>query len=116
MQYSVVHLKYSFAQEWEQDLLEQALCDIGFEVFDGENAYIQTSVLEDNQEAIEALIADTEGVELLSIELCEDINWNAQWEAEHECILLKINKGTYTYIFTLIIYQKHELHMNIMKI
>ena len=38
MQYSVVHLKYSFAQEWEQDLLEQALCDVGFEVFDGENA------------------------------------------------------------------------------
>lgn len=90
MQYSVVHLKYSFAQEWEQDLLEQALCDIGFEVFDGENAYIQTSVLEDNQEAIEDLIADTEGVELLSIELCEDINWNAQWEAEHEIIELPL--------------------------
>ena len=90
MQYSVVHLKYSFAQEWEQDLLEQALCDIGFEVFDGENAYIQTSVLEDNQEAIEALIADTEGVELLSIELCEDINWNAQWEAEHACMELPL--------------------------
>ena len=77
MQYSVVHLAYSFTQEWEQDLFEQALCDIGFEVFDGENAYIQTSVLEDNQEAIEALIADTEAVELLNIELCEDINWNA---------------------------------------
>ena len=90
MQYSVVHLKYSFAQEWEQDLLEQALCDIGFEVFDGENAYIQTSVLGDNQEAIQDLIADTEGVELLSIELCEDINWNAQWEAEHEIIELPL--------------------------
>ena len=62
MQYSVVHLRYSFTQEWEQDLFEQALCDIGFEVFDGENAYIQTSVLEDNQEVIEDLIADTEGV------------------------------------------------------
>ena len=90
MQYSVVHLKYSFDQEWEQDLLEQALCDVGFEVFDGENAYIQTSILEDNQEAIETLIADTEGVELLSIELCEDINWNAQWEAEHEAIELPL--------------------------
>ena len=90
MQYSVVHLAYSFTQEWEQDLFEQALCDIGFEVFDGENAYIQTSVLEDNQEAIEALIADTEAVELLNIELCEDINWNAQWEAEHACIDLPL--------------------------
>jgi ribosomal protein L11 methyltransferase len=90
MQYSVVHLAYSFAEEWEQDLLEQALCDIGFEVFDGENAYIQTAILEENQEIIEALIADTEGVELLNIELCEDINWNAQWEAEHECIELPL--------------------------
>ena len=54
MQYSVVHLAYSFAEEWEQDLLEQALCDIGFEVFDGGNAYIQTAILEENQEIIEA--------------------------------------------------------------
>ena len=90
MQYSVVHLKYSFAQEWEQDLLEQALCDIGFEVFDGENAYIQTAILEENQDSLKALLADTEGVELLSIELCEDINWNTQWEAEHECIELPL--------------------------
>ena len=90
MQYSVVHLIYSFAEEWEQDLLEQALCDIGFEVFDGENAYIQTAVLEENQEALEALIADTEGVQLLGIEQCEDINWNAQWEAEHEIIELPL--------------------------
>ena len=88
MQYSVIHLAYSFAEEWEQDLLEQALCDIGFEVFDGEHAYIQTAVLAENQEALETLITDTEGVELLSIEQCEDINWNAQWESEHEIIEL----------------------------
>ena len=90
MQYTVAHLSYSFGQEWEQELFEQAMCDMGFEVFDGENAYIQTSVLEDNQESIEALIADTEGVELLSIELCEDINWNAQWEADHACMELPL--------------------------
>ena len=90
MQYSVVHLAYSFAEEWEQDLLEQALCDIGFEVFDGENAYIQTTTLGANLESLEALIANTEGVKLQSIEQCEDINWNAQWEAEHEIIELPL--------------------------
>ena len=90
MQYSVVHLAYSFTEEWEQNLLEQALCDIGFEVFDGEDAYIQTAILENNQTLIEALIAETEGVELLNIEQCEDINWNAQWEAEHERIELPL--------------------------
>ena len=90
MQYSVVHLSYSFAESWEQDLLEQALCDIGFEVFDGSDAYIQTSVLEANQEALQALIADTEGVEIVAIEPCEDTNWNAQWEAEHEIVELPL--------------------------
>jgi hypothetical protein len=90
MQYSVVHLAYSFTEEWEQNLLEQALCDIGFEVFDGEDAYIQTAILENNQTLIEALIAETDGVELLNIEQCEDINWNAQWEAEHERIELPL--------------------------
>lgn len=84
MQYSVVHLAYSFSEEWQQDLFEQDLCDIGFEVFDGENAYIQSSVLDTNKAQLNALIADTEGVEMLGIEPCEDINWNATWEAEHE--------------------------------
>jgi len=84
MQYSVVHLTYTFAEGWEQDLLEQSLCDIGFEVFDGTDAYIQTAVLEENSEALETLIAETEGVTLVSIEECEDINWNATWEANHE--------------------------------
>ena len=65
MQYSVVHLRYSFEEEWEQDLLEQAMCDIGFEVFDEANAYIQTAVLEENKEALEALIAETEGAKSL---------------------------------------------------
>ena len=90
MQYSVVHFSYRFDQAWQQDLFEQDLCDLGFEVFDGENAYIQTSVLEENQEALDALIGNTEGVSLLSIEECEDINWNATWEAEHEIVELPL--------------------------
>ena len=90
MQYSVVHLRYSFSEEWEQDLLEQALCDIGFEVFDGENAYIQTAILDENKEALNLLIAETEGVEIMGIDLCEDINWNAAWEAEHEIVELPL--------------------------
>ena len=84
MQYSVVHLVYSFSEEWQQDLFEQDLCDLGFEVFDGGNAYIQTNILNANRAPLEDLIAGTEGVEMLGIEECEDINWNATWEAEHE--------------------------------
>lgn len=84
MQYSVVHLAYSFVENWQQDLFEQALCDIGFEVFDGTDAYIQTAVLEKNITALETLLAETEGVKMVDIVQCEDANWNAVWEAEHE--------------------------------
>ena len=90
MQYSVVHLKYSFAEEWEQDLFEQAMCDWGFEVFDGENAYIQSDIWENIQTAIAELIAATKGVELIGWDNCPDENWNAQWEAEHEEIELPL--------------------------
>ena len=91
MQYSVVHLIYSFAEEWEQDLLEQTLCDMGFEVFDGSDAYIQTDVLEANRADIEALIAETDRVAIEGIEACEDKNWNASWEAEHEMVELPMD-------------------------
>ena len=90
MQYSVVHLSYQFTEDWQQDLFEQAMCDLGFEVFDGANAYIQTAVLEENQEALNHLISETEGVEIMGVALCEDINWNATWEAEHEIVELPL--------------------------
>ena len=90
MQYSVVHLNYSFTEDWQQELLEQDLCDLGFEVFDGTSAYIQSAIWESNRAAIEELIADTDGVELLEVETCPDANWNAQWEAEHEIIELPL--------------------------
>ena len=90
MQYSVVHLKYAFTTDWEQDLFEQALCDLGFEVFDGSDAYIQSDALEMAQSAIEELIATTDGVEMVGWEECPDENWNAQWEAEHEIVELPL--------------------------
>ena len=90
MQYSVVHLSYSFTEDWQQELLEQDLCDLGFEVFDGADAYIQTAIFEENREAIQELLSQTEGVLLLGTEQCEDINWNAAWEAEHEIIELPL--------------------------
>ena len=90
MQYSVVHLTYSFSETWQHDVFEQAMCDMGFEVFDGANAYIQTAILEGSQDMIQSLIANTEGVALVNIEQCEDINWNATWEAEHEIVELPL--------------------------
>jgi ribosomal protein L11 methyltransferase len=63
---------------------------MGFEVFDGENAYIQTTTLQEQRDCIELFINETEGVSLISWEECPDENWNAQWEAEHESIELPL--------------------------
>jgi ribosomal protein L11 methyltransferase len=91
MQYSVAHLRYSFAHDWQQELFEQAMCDLGFEVFDEANAYIQTALLDEQRDAIMQLVALTDGVEFIAWEDCPDENWNAQWEAEHQPIQLPMD-------------------------
>ncbi|MDY2942589.1 MAG: 50S ribosomal protein L11 methyltransferase [Paludibacteraceae bacterium] len=99
MQYSVAHFQTSFAEQWQADVFAQALCDIGFDTIedtpsDNDNsqmvncqmvqslsAYIPTAQLD--KAALQALVAQTEGVSLLSVEECPDENWNAVWENEH---------------------------------
>lgn len=81
MQYSVATFSYHFREEWEQEIFEQNLCDIGFDCFDGNQAYIQTALLD--KEKLRATTAQMDGAELVSIELCPDENWNATWEEEH---------------------------------
>lgn len=83
MRYSVAHLRYSFPEAWQQDVFEQALCDLGFEAFDGSDAYIPTTILRTRQEEIKAMITNTVGVELMNLQDCADEDWNAVWESEH---------------------------------
>ncbi len=82
MQYSVAHLQYHFAEDWQREVFEQSLCDIGFDVIDGEDAYIPTDVLD--TDALQQLLDATPDVTLLQIQACEDQNWNATWESTHE--------------------------------
>jgi len=87
MQYSEAVLQYSFAEDWQSSLFEQALADMGFEAFvpDEESsllrAYIPTALLD--VDLLHALVQDTDGVQLLQIAECPDQNWNATWEQEH---------------------------------
>lgn len=81
MQYSVAHFQYHFAESWQQDVFEQALCDLGFDTLDGTDAYIQTSLLD--SQALDTLLQDTPEVQLIGIEACADENWNQTWESEH---------------------------------
>ena len=99
MQYSVAHFQTSFAEQWQADIFAQALCDIGFDTIEDTpsdngntklvncpivqslSAYIPTAHLD--IPALQSLVAQTEGVVLLSVEECPDENWNAVWESEH---------------------------------
>ena len=83
MKYHVLHITTDFAEEWQKEVFDQELCDLGVDTIDGEDYYIPSDLWEQNQEAIQAQISDTEGATLLSVEEVPDENWNAVWEAEH---------------------------------
>ena len=92
MKYHVLHITTDFAEEWQKEVFDQELCDLGVDTIDGglepEQAghadyYIPSDLWEQNQEAIQAQISDTEGATLLSVDEVPDEDWNAVWEAEH---------------------------------
>ena len=93
MKYHVLHITTDFAEEWQKEVFDQELCDLGVDTIDDaglepEQAghadyYIPSDLWAQNQEAIQAQISDTEGVTLLAVEEVPDENWNAVWEAEH---------------------------------
>ena len=92
MKYHVLHITTDFAEEWQKEVFDQELCDLGVDTIDGglepEQAghadyYIPSDLWEQNQDAIQAQISDTEGATLLSVDEVPDENWNAVWEAEH---------------------------------
>lgn len=83
MRYHVLHIQTKFAEEWQKDVFDQALCELGVDTIDGNDYYIQTEIWDSQQSLIQSRIEQTEGASLLSAEACPDENWNAVWEAEH---------------------------------
>ena len=92
MKYHILHITTDFAEEWQKEVFDQELCDLGVDTIDAglepEQAghadyYIPSDLWEQNQDAIQARISNTEGATLLSVDEVPDENWNAVWEAEH---------------------------------
>lgn len=92
MLYHVLHIKTAFAEEWQKDLFDQQICELGVDTIDPglesvqvshADYYIKSEIWERVQAEIEALCASTEGTALIGVEACEDKNWNETWEAEH---------------------------------
>ena len=83
MKYHVLHIKSDFAKEWQADVFNQQICELGVDTIDAGDYYIPSETWTQNADEIEALCAATEGVTLMDAEACPDENWNAAWEAEH---------------------------------
>ena len=81
MKYHVLHINTSFAEEWQKDLFDQDLCDLGVDTIDGEDYYIPSDLWEQNEAAIKAHLSNLHFP--FSIAAVADRNWNAAWEAEH---------------------------------
>lgn len=83
MRYHCIHIKTYFAEEWQRDVFDQQICELGVDTIDAEDYYIPSELWQQNADEIELFCAETEGVTLVSSEECPDENWNAAWEAEH---------------------------------
>ena len=83
MRYHCIHIKTNFAEEWQRDVFDQQICELGVDTIDGEDYYIPSELWEKQMSNIKSQISNTEGATLLSVEKCPDENWNATWEAEH---------------------------------
>ena len=83
MKYHVIHINTSFAEEWQKDVFDQKISELGVDTIDGEDYYIPSELWEKQMSNIQSQISKTEGATLHSVEKCPDENWNAVWEAEH---------------------------------
>ena len=83
MRYHCIHIQTDFAEEWQKDLFDQQICELGVDTIDSEDYYIQSELWVQNADEIEAFCAATPGATLLGTDACPDENWNAAWEADH---------------------------------
>ncbi len=88
MQYSQALFQLDTQEDFVQDVLVAQLAEIGFETFENPTektlvAYIQTDIFE--EQALAALLEafPFAGVNLQETALCENIDWNAEWEKHY---------------------------------
>ena len=81
MLYHVLHIRTDFAEEWQKDLFDQELCDLGVDTIDSEDYYIPSALWLQNQAAITKHLSPFHFP--FSVSEVPDRNWNAAWEAEH---------------------------------
>lgn len=83
MRYHCLHIKTNFAEEWQADVFNQQICELGVDTISNSDYYIPSEVWAENADEIKTLCAATDGVTFVDAEACPDENWNAAWESEH---------------------------------
>ena len=92
MKYHVLHIQTRFENDWEYDVFDQHMGELGVDTIQAKGEpingfrsdyYIKTERWEENRQKIEAFVRRERGARLLGVEACPDRNWNAAWEAEH---------------------------------
>ena len=89
MLYRCLHIKTDFAEEWQKDLFDQHMCDLGVDTIDsgsapehvGVNYYIPSDLWQQNQGEIREYLLSFNFP--FSVSEVPDENWNAVWESEH---------------------------------
>ncbi len=88
MQYSQAIFQIAAQESFVQDILVAQLAEIGFETFENPTedslvAYIQTDTF--SETALQDLLAafPFAGITLQETSLCENIDWNAEWEKHY---------------------------------
>lgn len=89
MLYRCLHINTDFAEEWQKDLFEQHMCDLGVDTIDGGYAleqggadyYIPSDLWQQNQGEIREYLSSFNFP--FSVSEVPDENWNAVWESEH---------------------------------
>ena len=85
MRYHCLHIKTDFAEEWQKQVFDQKLCNLGVDVIDGNKYYIPSEKWNEYEDEFRFFISlmDSGTVDFMGAEECPDENWNATWEAEH---------------------------------
>ncbi len=88
MQYSQATFLISAQENFVQDVLIAQLAEIGFETFENPTedslvAYIQTDSFDNALFTTLLQEFPYEGIELKEVSLCENIDWNAEWEKHY---------------------------------
>lgn len=86
MQYTEVHIDYTKAADYVQDIVEQALADIGYESFLDGVAYVQTALY--SESALQQVLTEWPMLHLIEVRAAEDRNWNETWEQSYDSALL----------------------------